>query len=48
MKIEILKNDLKTRMQFGDYVLYINDERVLVDNRARIIEKLNKIIEAWI
>ena len=48
MKIEIVGNLTSYNLHYGDRVLKINDEEVLKGSKKEIIEKLNKIIEAWI
>lgn len=48
MKIEILGNSESYNLHYGDKVLKINDEEVMKGTKREILDKLGKIIEAWI
>ena len=47
MKIEIKGNSTLYNLNYGDKILIINDEEVTKGTIKNILEKLNKIIEAW-
>ncbi len=47
MKIEIQGNLIHYNTHYGDKVLLVNDEEVIKGSKKEILEKINKIVEAW-
>jgi hypothetical protein len=48
MKIEITNNYTWANMQLGEKALFINGEFVKKGRKKELIDKVTKLIEAWI